>query len=459
MKYLHHVVICSALLVGCPVSADVVINEVAWMGSDVSTADEWIELYNTSGAEVDLTGWVLETEDGGVSVNLLGSVQSNGYFILERTDDTSVPGIAADGIYTGVLSNTSEVLLLLNATGSVIDRIDSGEGWANIGGSVENKETAQRTFGGWGTGQPTPRAINSANQDTEEVEDQEEGDDSPTTGSVKGSSTSSKGSSTEKKVEHFSLRIEQDKKPALVHTPVVLRANVLGMEKEPYRVWWNMGDGTRFEGKEVYHTYKYPGMYSVAVTVRIQGKELEDRVAISVVDPLVEVSVNYGITGTVVVVKNKTGYEIDLSSWSVVSGDLVYVIPHNSFILPNATLRFSSKNTGLGHARTVTLLYPSGVVASKSGRVASLVKTQVAYASTGSSSNNSEKIVVSNDVVSKEVVRPASGEVPTIPSNSSQNETWVWIALLLGIIVVAILAVVGLSMHGRSEEVIEIIEE
>ena len=42
-------------------SADVVINEVAWMGTDVHYTDEWIELYSSSA--VDLTGWVLSIVD------------------------------------------------------------------------------------------------------------------------------------------------------------------------------------------------------------------------------------------------------------------------------------------------------------------------------------------------------------------------------------------------------------
>ncbi len=44
--------------------AQVVINEVAWMGTTTSTSDEWIELHNTSAASVDATGWTLESTDG-----------------------------------------------------------------------------------------------------------------------------------------------------------------------------------------------------------------------------------------------------------------------------------------------------------------------------------------------------------------------------------------------------------
>ena len=38
---------------------DVVINEVGWMGTAASSADEWIELYNTTDHPITLTNWRL----------------------------------------------------------------------------------------------------------------------------------------------------------------------------------------------------------------------------------------------------------------------------------------------------------------------------------------------------------------------------------------------------------------
>ncbi|MCD6334669.1 MAG: lamin tail domain-containing protein, partial [Candidatus Latescibacteria bacterium] len=38
-------------------SGDVVINELMWMGSTASSADEWIELRNTTDSEILLSGW------------------------------------------------------------------------------------------------------------------------------------------------------------------------------------------------------------------------------------------------------------------------------------------------------------------------------------------------------------------------------------------------------------------
>ncbi|MBL8080546.1 MAG: lamin tail domain-containing protein [Anaerolineales bacterium] len=117
-----------------------VINEIAWAGTAASTGDEWIEIYNPAGGIgcTNLTGWVLRSEDGSPSISLSGVIQDDGYFLLERTDDTTVSDITADQIYTGELSNSGEKLYLENNG----IRIDS----ANIdGGSWPAGSTS--TFG------------------------------------------------------------------------------------------------------------------------------------------------------------------------------------------------------------------------------------------------------------------------------------------------------------------------
>jgi len=141
--------------------AQVVINEIDWMGTANSANDEWIELHNTSGSAVDLTGWELASVDGTPDIPLTGSIPAEGYFLLERTDDSSVPSVKADQIYTGALSNKGETLHLTNASGTVIDSVMGMDGWKNIGGNTQTFQTAQRTENGsWITADPTPRSKN-----------------------------------------------------------------------------------------------------------------------------------------------------------------------------------------------------------------------------------------------------------------------------------------------------------
>lgn len=118
---------------------DVVINEIAWMGTTNSSYDEWLELKNTTAAAINLSGWSLASSDGTPSISLSGTIPANGYFLLERTDDTSVPGIPANLIYTGAMNNGGEYLELRDANTALIDEVDAWHA-----GDSANRATMER---------------------------------------------------------------------------------------------------------------------------------------------------------------------------------------------------------------------------------------------------------------------------------------------------------------------------
>jgi hypothetical protein len=108
---------------------DVVVREIAWMGTTTSSADEWVELYNNTAIAVDLTGWTVAAGDGTPVITLTGIISPAGHFLLERTNDDSVPGVPADQTYTGALGNDGEDLVLRDAASTVVDQVDCGAGW------------------------------------------------------------------------------------------------------------------------------------------------------------------------------------------------------------------------------------------------------------------------------------------------------------------------------------------
>jgi len=117
----------------------VVVNEIAWMGTLTDANDEWIELHNTTGSAINLAGWTLVAADGTPSIALSGTIPAGGSFLLERTDDNSVPGVAADQIYTGALGNAGEILTLRDAASALQDSVDA---W--YAGNNTTKATMQR---------------------------------------------------------------------------------------------------------------------------------------------------------------------------------------------------------------------------------------------------------------------------------------------------------------------------
>jgi len=154
----------------------VIINEVAWMGTSHSANDEWIELKNISGSAVDLTGWQLIDLKGDTKIifgaadkrNVINKkINANGFYLLERTDDNSVPNITADFVYTGTLSNTNEGLRLFDNNCNLIDEVLANPDWpAGENTSTAQRKTMERDLNGfnWHTSNKidgTPKAENT----------------------------------------------------------------------------------------------------------------------------------------------------------------------------------------------------------------------------------------------------------------------------------------------------------
>jgi len=148
---------------------NVVISEIAWMGTNNSYNDEWIELYNNTNSSVDLENWTLKAVDDKPKIILSGTIQANGFYLLERTDDSTVPNITADQIYTGALGNNGEHLRLFDNQNNLIDEVGCGDGW--FAGDNKTKQTMERidfllisTSSNWQTSKNplgTPKTTNS----------------------------------------------------------------------------------------------------------------------------------------------------------------------------------------------------------------------------------------------------------------------------------------------------------
>lgn len=149
---------------------DVVVNEIAWMGTNISANDEWIELYNNTSQDIDLSGWILRAFDETPLINLQGIILADNYFLLERTSDDTILDVLADQIYVGALSNMGEYLLLYDNANNLIDSVDNSNGW--FVGNNDTKQTMERmssildsnSFNNWATSiieTGTPRSQNS----------------------------------------------------------------------------------------------------------------------------------------------------------------------------------------------------------------------------------------------------------------------------------------------------------
>jgi hypothetical protein len=142
----------------------VIINEVSWMGSAQSYSDEWIELKNMTLADIDLSGWQLQNKSQKIKISFGGSevLPASGFYLLERTNDDSVPGVAADKVYTGSLGNLKEALYLFDG-GCVVEDLVIAAGKWPAGDNTTKKTMIRAQDLSWQTSiQPggTPKAEN-----------------------------------------------------------------------------------------------------------------------------------------------------------------------------------------------------------------------------------------------------------------------------------------------------------
>ncbi len=155
---------CSYGQSGNPTYEPLVINEVAWMGTLAGSQNEWVELKNVRNVPLNLEGYQLIDGGGKIHVTLGKiTVPAGGYVLLERTDDESVPGIAADVVYTGAIGNSNEGLHLFTNVCVFLDAVIANPAWP--AGDNDTKRTMERTASlQWQTSYAplgTPRAANS----------------------------------------------------------------------------------------------------------------------------------------------------------------------------------------------------------------------------------------------------------------------------------------------------------
>ena len=343
--------------------AQVDISEVAWMGTTASANDEWIELQNVSGESVDLTGWTLMSSDGTPTIGLSGAISAGEFFLLERTNDDTVAGIAADIIYTGALSNTSENLVLKNGSGVEVTNVSADPDWP--AGNNDTKETMQWNGSAWITGTATPKAQNVSSGSTPGNED--------TSNDEGGGGASGTTSFSVHTIPVPVTNVEEISNIYISAGPDRLTTTGSRVFFEGFAFddndtrkvggifSWTFGDGGIASGEEVTHTYTYPGTYVVALNVSYGADEAVSRAKVKVIDPLLGVSFGNDKKGTPYVqVTNNSEYEINLSQWVLKSdAPSTFIFPKDTIIEAGGTVIFPSTITKIAPQKAVYIFDPS----------------------------------------------------------------------------------------------------
>lgn len=355
------------------VSANITVSEVAWMGTGTSASDEWLELFNDGSEAVVLSGYSLEwgNETAPKSVSLEGTILPESYFLLERTDDDSVPDIPANQIYVGALSNTGEKIIL-KQNDTVIFILDATSGWP--GGDNTSKDTLQWNGSGWITAPGTPRAPNAPSgtatttSNTEPLPENDEDEEESNNNELPSSHSSpapllSAPYQGSLRVSAGRDRLGVPGEPILFEAYLFDRSGnrLLGSAE----VKWSFGDGTESQGEKVLHTYYSPGLYTISLTALRGNSEAVSRAKVTIIHPDLEIQREEGGLK----ITNKSSTEINLGGWKLFSSDIIFTLAKDTILplgetltLPDILTKFSSKGANFSlQSPSNTFLFKSEI--------------------------------------------------------------------------------------------------
>jgi len=390
--------------------AAVYVSEVAWMGDSESANNEWIELFSTE--SVSLDGWSLSALDGTPSIALSGTI--SGAFLLERGE--GVLSSVADIVYVGALENGGEVLVLSDAGGNEIDRVDGSSSWKDIGGDNDSKETAQKVSGVWKTAVATPGKIENA---------------APIVVEESSSTGSSAASSYVRPVLTISV---PDTMSLVAGSDTAFSVEVGNSEGTTYSgalVSWNFGDGSTASGNNIYHRYVYPGVYVATVDVSYGREEASQRIVVTAREA--SVSFSY-IDKHAVKIKNTDTEELDISRWRIVGGNNLFVFPEGTIVLGEKSLMLSHAVSGFLFSKSTSLTYPNGELVEK---VEEAPVERISYV----------PVYIEEEEVVEEVVEVEESSLPAavVEATEEGNDISIWIYAWI----VLVLAVGGSIVYIR----------
>ncbi|MFZ2149698.1 MAG: lamin tail domain-containing protein [Minisyncoccia bacterium] len=344
------------------VFADVVINEFV---SDPDSGSEWVELFNTSEAEVVLNNWKwtelispgAEAEHESSFKNLSGTISPGGFFVFEISSALNNGGDSI-GLYNGEELEDRVTFGAVNNYSKDLDATAKGKSGALIGGS-------------WKTGQnPTKGTANSASAESSDDEENEGNE----TGSGNNDENTNGGSSSSKAPPKLQKPKVQIITIPVAHAgiPFILEGTGTGETGEKLhrgRYYWNFGDGDSRETKvtsteKFSHTYFYTGDYQVVLEyypdIFADVPDAVDEVNIKVIDPQVTISAVGDTNDFFIEIANETSHNADISGWVIASNYRLFTLSRNTILASKKKIRISPKVSGFSteDKNTLKLMTP-----------------------------------------------------------------------------------------------------
>jgi len=139
--------LCGFEVGGKPNHNAVILNEIAWMGTNANSNHEWIELKNISDNEVNISFWQLLDKDEQIKIIFPknSKISKNGFYLLGRNGE-AVPNAKIDILYAGNLKNSDEGLRLFDIDCGLLDEVLADPDWPAGINNKGNKRTMERNL-------------------------------------------------------------------------------------------------------------------------------------------------------------------------------------------------------------------------------------------------------------------------------------------------------------------------
>jgi hypothetical protein len=320
---------------------------------------EWIEVYNETESDLDLSAMTLSIKGGTfvVATPLQGgaTLAPGSYAVIGSTVSGATKFLQDYPSYSGPLFRAS--ISLVNTGVTSIDIKLSGTSAVSLPSYTAAKEGLTLSYigGSYATGNPTPGAENQV-ADTP----------SPST-----SATTTENQVTLPQMSPPSADIiiyMPEDKVAVAGAETefsVFSMTRAGKPINDLRYAWAFGDGGQGTGSSTKYRYVYSGRYIAQVEATSANVSGKGRMVVRVVPPDISIaSAGAGKYGTYVEIKNPNTYDLDLSQWTLSIDGAAFPFPRNTLLSAGATTRFSGLAMGFASTTVATstiikILFPN----------------------------------------------------------------------------------------------------
>ena len=328
----------------------VVINEIMYdleEGSD--SGREWVEIFNSGDAAIDLTGWKFFENETNHNLTLIQddiNIPQNGYAVITDKpdkfliDNPGYSGILFDSAFS--LSNSGENLAIKDSELTIVDQVtyDSSWGAAGDGNSLQKKDSSD-----WGVGNPTPGTTNnfSTGEEPDEPEEPEEEPETPST-------PTSGGSSNQPPIADAGNDII-----AFIDQEITFDGSgSRDPDGSELAYEWNLGEGNLKNDIIITHKYSYSGTYLVTLMV-YDGRHYSKNTITVKIYPQ-KITINEFLPSPIgkdaeeewIELYNDSDSVVDISGWQLDDedgGSKPFVFPENTLIAPKSYSVFSRQIT------------------------------------------------------------------------------------------------------------------